>query len=282
MSTPTQTLFLEKLEVDTSKIIADTDEELVMPVILTREGIVNYPEKGNMKVLRPADELKKTAFTFEHTWITEGKHPEGMLLMDPRDIIGHVANVAVDETATDALGNKSLAIRGEAHVYKNRASSNFIKNLKEGKLKEVSFGYLKDDVPEAGAWNGQTYAYVQRNIMANHLAVGVRNPRIRFPNVGVGVDEVQADIAGLQATQKALQTEIDTASKPLREKLSAVEAEIKVYEDAKKALEEDAKKKTEDTKKLLKQNVDETPATPKAPKMDVAEVLKLHRQHVKL
>ncbi len=65
------TIGLENGEVESTKAIFETDDELVTPVVLTREGVLNY-SKG--KVNRPATELADSLFTFQNAWVVTEKH----------------------------------------------------------------------------------------------------------------------------------------------------------------------------------------------------------------
>src|SRR5665648_1153066 len=63
-------------EVDASKAIVETDDELVIPAILAREAVLPYP-KG--KAFRSAQELQDALFTFDKAWVTAEKHPEPLI-----------------------------------------------------------------------------------------------------------------------------------------------------------------------------------------------------------
>ena len=63
-------------EVDASKAISETEDELVVPAILAREAVLPYP-KG--KVFRSAKELEEALFTFSKAWVTAEKHPEPLI-----------------------------------------------------------------------------------------------------------------------------------------------------------------------------------------------------------
>jgi hypothetical protein len=63
-------------EVDASKAISETEEELVVPAILAREAVLPCPKR---KAYPSAQELQDALFTFNKTWVTAEKHPESLI-----------------------------------------------------------------------------------------------------------------------------------------------------------------------------------------------------------
>jgi len=61
------------VELDSTRIILENDEEIVFPGILAREAVLRYPQG---RAFRPSEELLNSLFTFDGAWVVIGKHPE--------------------------------------------------------------------------------------------------------------------------------------------------------------------------------------------------------------
>lgn len=257
-------------EIDATAAVLDNEDEIVVPVTLTREAVLQYP-RG--KVLRPAIELQKSAFTFEGAFITESKHPVAtrpsgtpidLLVTNPKQIVGRVTDIKFDADAVDPKGRKSAKVSGLAHIWKKRASTTFVKRLAAGAVREVSVGIIRDEEFEPGVWNGEPYQYVHKNIVGNHLAVGVA--RARCPYVGVGVDsmgsnidqmtipELEAKIKELQDKLAELRKQLDAAYATESEEMSKVETKVQeqVAEERQAIVE-----KTAETTEPIHQELDQ-------------------------
>jgi hypothetical protein len=90
------------------------------------------------------------------------------------------------------LDEANGAVRGEVHIYKRKVSPEFLAGVKAGIYNKNSIGFLYTEDRTKGEFNGQSYDYVQRNILVDHLAVGVPNPR--DPNCILGVDSFSSNI----------------------------------------------------------------------------------------
>ena len=166
-------------EVDATKIIEDSDEYLVVPAIIAREGVYPYPEG---KAFKPADELKQASFTAEGAWVVAEKHPDTLIVTQRKDIKGRVENVA--------WGEDISGIRANIRLYKKMNDLQFIEAVKSGQRKDVSIGFFYDFDPTAGEWKGQQYDFVQRNLLVDHVAAGVPVGRCRSPYCGIAVDSL--------------------------------------------------------------------------------------------
>jgi hypothetical protein len=190
-------------EVDASKAISETEEELVGPAILAREAVLPYP-KG--KAFRSAKELEDALFTFSKAWVTAEKHPEPLISIvtdRKRQIKGELTDVRFDGDAVNPAGKKSPAVRANVHLYKRTLSKAFIEDIKSGKRRDVSVGFTYDTVDRKGEWEGEQYDYVQENLLINHVAVGVPVGRMRAPFIGLGCDAFDfeaSDGGGARAT----------------------------------------------------------------------------------
>jgi len=169
-----------QVELDSTKILKEDEEELVIPGILAREGVFPYPEG---KAFRPREELKRSLITFEGAEVVAKKHPETWILTDPDLIVGKIYNVKVDDEG---------AVRGEVHLFKKQIAENILADIKSGVLSKNSMGFLYIADGTKGTFNGQPYDFVQRKIKVDHVAVGVPYPR--DPGCVLGVDDVSREI----------------------------------------------------------------------------------------
>jgi hypothetical protein len=176
-------------EIDSTKIILDDEKELVVPAVLAREAVLRYPSG---KSFRPATELKNSMLTFA-TWVVTGKHPPYMILTNPADVKGHTGSIQWDEAIPLPDGKGTTpGVRGQVHFLKDRCDPAFLEEVRTHKRKDVSIGFLSQDVLEPGEYKGEKYDFVQKNIMVNHVAAGValgRGTRDGFP-CEISVDAV--------------------------------------------------------------------------------------------
>jgi len=170
-------------EIDSTKI-AETDSEVIIPAKITRECVLQYKEG---KAYRPKDELRKSAFMFDGAWLVSGQHPPEMLITKPEDVSGRLKNTVWDE--------KEGLVSGDACLYKAKNTPQFLADVKSGKLKDVSIGFLYHDDWTPGEFQGQKYDFVQRDIVPNHVAVGVPQGRCPSPACGLTVDMARATCA---------------------------------------------------------------------------------------
>ena len=198
-------------EVDASKAISETEDELVVPAILAREAVLPYP-KG--KAYRSAQELQDALFTFNKAWVTAEKHPEPLISIvtdRKRQIKGELTDVHLDSDAVNPAGKKSPAVRANVHLYKKSLSKAFIEDVKSGRRRDVSVGFTYDTVDKPGDWQGEPFDYVQENLLINHVAVGVPVGRMRAPFIGLGCDAFDFEAA---ADSKLTENSADTIPAP--------------------------------------------------------------------
>jgi hypothetical protein len=93
-------------EVDASRAISESDDELVIPEILAREAVLSYP-KG--RAYRSDRELEDALFTFSKAWVTAEKHPEPLISIvtdRKRQIKGELSDIKLDVDAINPAGKK--------------------------------------------------------------------------------------------------------------------------------------------------------------------------------
>ncbi len=144
-------------------------------------------------MVRPAQELADSLFTFQNAWVVTEKHPEPLvsIVTNRRDIKGRLTDVRLDANAVDPKARKSPAVRANVHLLKKTLSPKFIEEVKSGVRRDVSVGFTYDTEQQPGEWNGEKYDFIQRNILINHVAVGVPVGRVRAPFIGLGVDSLE-------------------------------------------------------------------------------------------
>jgi len=182
-------------EVDATKVLEDSDGFLVMPAILAREGIYQYPEG---KAYKPADELRDAAWTADGARLVAYQHPKTLLVIDRDDIKGKVEN---PQFSQDING-----IRAHLRFFKKLNSPQFLSDIRTGKRKDVSIGFVYDYDPTPGDFNGEKYDFVQRKFLIDHVAAGVPLGRCTSPFCGIAVDAVAENAQLDRACKIALDT----------------------------------------------------------------------------
>ena len=170
---------IDKAEVDATRIIEDSDEYLVVPAIISREGVFPYP-KG--KAFKPAAELKENAWTADGAWIVAERHPDKLIVTHPSEVIGR--------SEQPYFCDQINGIRANLRFDKKRTNPRFLSDIKSGNRKDVSVGFFYDFDPTPGEFKGQHYDFVQRHFLINHVAAGVPVGRCPSPFCGVAVDAV--------------------------------------------------------------------------------------------
>lgn len=170
---------ISQAEIDSTKIIEDNDDFLVVPAIIAREGVFKHQEG---MVYYPADELKKAAWTADGAWIVAEQHPDTLIVMNPEDIKGHVEK--------PFFCDKINGVWGHLRFDKKRNDPTFIADVKAGKRKDVSWGYFYDEDLTPGEWKGQHYDSARRNFLVDHVAAGVPLGRCHSPYCGIAVDQL--------------------------------------------------------------------------------------------
>jgi hypothetical protein len=165
-----------EVEIDSTKI-KETETELIIPTTIAREAVLQY-EQGI--AYRPKDELKESFFTFDHAFVVSGKHPDQMLVSKPKEITGRIQNTVWHED--------EAKITGDTILVKSKNTPQFLADVKAGKLKDVSIGFLYTEDWTPGEFQGKKYDFIQRDIVINHVAVGVPRGRCPSPLCGLSVD----------------------------------------------------------------------------------------------
>ncbi len=117
-----------------------------------------------------------------------------------RDTLDNWFTIAPAEGDDD--GSLNTAVRANVHLLKRTLSPRFVEDVKSGARRDVSVGFTYDTEEQPGEWNGEKYDFIQRNLLINHVAVGVPVGRVRAPFIGLGVDNLEfEDTADLVPAQ---------------------------------------------------------------------------------
>jgi hypothetical protein len=167
---------LKSVEADSLQIKED-DETLIVPAVITREGVYDY---DGMLIYEPAAEVEKAAFTALNAWVVE-EHPPEIILSKPQLIRGTVRNPRFEKDK----------IKAELIFFKDRCSPEYLNDIKSGRARSVSIGFFFDCVPQSGEFKGRHYDYVKKDILIDHVAVGSWQGRCSYPLCGIGVDTLK-------------------------------------------------------------------------------------------
>jgi len=172
------------------KVILDDDQFLVMPAVIARAIVHDYPQG---RAYKPADELEKAAWTAEGRWVTTLHHPETGLIMRSGDIKGRVEASRFAKDILDKTKRpKTRGIRANIKWFKDRVPSALIDDIKSGAMRDVSIGFTYDEDRTPGEFEGDAYDFVQRNIFIDHVAAPVQVGRCPTPFCGIGVDAIMS------------------------------------------------------------------------------------------
>jgi len=165
------------LGLDSAVQVRESEDELVVPAMLTRESILPFCEGRGY---RSADELRASAFTLEGAWIVAYEHIDSVFVMDRGQIRGQVREVRFD-----SAGN---SVKGDFHFFKAACDQAFLEGVKAGSLVDVSVAYYCEEDWTPGEFGGEPYDFVQKNFMFGHVAAGVPEGRCPSPFCGMGCD----------------------------------------------------------------------------------------------
>jgi len=156
--------------------IKEDDQTLVVPAVITREGVYDY---DGMLIYEPAEILEKTAYAARHAVPPLCEEHPPTIILDNFDLIrgsAHNCTFIEDRIQADLVFDKKLC------------SPKYIEDIKTGKARSVSIGFFYDVEPQKGEFNGKHYDYVMRGIFIDHVAVGSWTGRCSYPLCGIGID----------------------------------------------------------------------------------------------
>ena len=140
--------------------------------IMTAAMVQDYKGK---KVLKCPDELKKACDIYIVPMPCTHRHPVEGIVMSQDEIVGW--------TMTPPLWDATnLNVRTSVRI----TDKDTIKSIEDGKT-DVSIGFFCDLESKKGTYKGESHDAIQRNIVFNHLAVGLDKGNGRCPDGTCGI-----------------------------------------------------------------------------------------------
>jgi len=175
------------------KVIEETNDYLVMPAVIARELVQDYPEG---RAYKPAEELEKAAWTAEGRWVAVMEHPDTGLIVRRGDVKGRMEGPVFVKDITCPKTKRPMirGIRANVKWFKDRVPSDILDQVKSGTLRDVSIGFTYEEDKTPGEWEGEKYDLVQRNIFIDHVVAPCPVGRCPSPYCGIGVDSVVASM----------------------------------------------------------------------------------------
>ena len=201
---------------------------------LRRTGVLDYrlPDGSTRRELCHPDEVfsPESRASFLGAPVTEG-HPGKVSPANWGDhACGHVLT-------TPTQDGKYLAT--DLHIPHGPT----VKKIKSGALKEISSGYECSLDPTPGEYNGEKYDAIQRNVRANHVALGPSGWGRAGSNVALKMDGgPECGVADLES--EIVPTTFDGMTDEDKSRLAKLEADIKARDAELEKLRVDAKAAT--------------------------------------
>ena len=172
----------DKIKFDALQIVEDSKCCLKVNAVITKEGVYPYPDG---RAYKSRMELLKATHSARAAKIIVLDHPDSLVIMSQKQINGFVEKPFFDRDK----------IRAQLNFDKSTCTPEFLDNVRNGKLKDVSIGFYYQPDLTPGKWNGNDYDYVMRDIVIDHVAAGVLKGRCSYPSCGIGVDTMMKRIA---------------------------------------------------------------------------------------
>lgn len=172
----------DTMQLDTLQIVEDSRCCLKVNAVITKEGVYPYPDG---RAFKSRMELLKATHTARNAKITILDHPDSLVVMSQKQINGIVEKPFFDRDR----------IRAVLNFDKSTCPPDFLDNVRNGKLKDVSIGFYYQPDLTPGKWNDSPYDYVMRDIVIDHVAAGVLKGRCSYPSCGIGVDTMMRRIS---------------------------------------------------------------------------------------
>ena len=150
------------------RVVEENDDILVMPAVIARELVQEYPEG---RAYKPAEELEKAAWTAEGRWVAVMQHPETGLITRRSDVKGRIEGAEFAKDIVDPKTKRPMVrgIRANIKWFKKDVPKQLLDDVKSGALRDVSIGFTYEEDRTPGEWEGQAYDFAQRNIFIDHV-----------------------------------------------------------------------------------------------------------------
>jgi len=148
----------------------DTDTQLLVPVVITMEGVHNGAYKAAAEIVRAFEFLDSLPVPHYATW----EHPVKILLTQFNEAVGWVDNFRIRyvELGDGKKKHKAPQIIGDAHLCKKKCSPEQIDKVKDGKVNEVSIGFICQEryFEKPKKFMDLEYLSTEHEIIINHTA----------------------------------------------------------------------------------------------------------------
>lgn len=241
----------------TDKITERPDGSIIVPARLTRVGVFEYEDGGQ---LRPEDEVfnEQSLASINDIPITI-EHPNEAEVTPKNykaEVVGHVINGSVKRNGRYIEADLLISDKEAIDLVKKR------------KMLELSMGYVAEDDATSGIFEDEEYSSIQRNIQYNHLSIvpeGRAGPMCRMivdkKDSKSSAEQINKDLTKEKTMIKidgkeyqegsaehlaVLSAKLDAAEKALKEAGSAkviaekVKARIKLLDSVKRILKDEA------------------------------------------
>lgn len=203
-------LCFDKVQLDAKKIKIDNDDEMVIETVVASEIVHKYNDGWAYK---PADELEKSAWTMNHRLVKILAHPDTGLLSRTDDVSGQIDNVRFVKNLNDPKTGRPMrkGIVGDLHLWKHTRGhpgamavpEEVLEQIRSGDLHDCSIGFTFRKDETKGDFNGVGYDYIQRSLFLDHLAAPIAGGRCPAPYCGLGVDQIQPIMIGLDPWEES-------------------------------------------------------------------------------
>ena len=178
----------DNMKFDALQIVEDSKCCLKVNAVITKEGVYQYPDGRAFKC---RTELLSATHTARNAKLTILNHPESLVIMSQGQIHGVIEKPFFDRNR----------IRAQLNFDKSVCPKDFVDNVRAGTAsKDVSIGFYYSPDMTPGLWVDEQgvkhpYDYIMRDIVIDHVAVGVLKGRCSYPDCGIGVDAMMQKIA---------------------------------------------------------------------------------------
>ncbi len=169
------------LSLSEQHVVMENNSVLKLRAVITKAGVYEYPDGMARKSARTLlDAVKAARYAKLHI----GDHPDTMVIMSSLQVNGGIEKPFWDRDKMRAVLCFDKSMCTKEQIDKARA----------GDYKEVSIGfYYRPDrtagvYPDVNTGKMVPYDYDMKDIMIDHVAVGVGRGRCNYPSCGVGVD----------------------------------------------------------------------------------------------
>ena len=214
--------------------------------ICARNGVQEYygseiglsGEQANQvfQVFRPLDEVASSLSTYTNAIVTDDHPQDGLVTTETSSELskGSVSNAEITEYDGISYISATITITNQELIDK----------VLSGEKRELSAGYTREIVEEAGEFDGVQYQYIQKDIKVNHVAVVEEGRcgntcKLNLDNKGViTMVKIQIDGKAVSMDEDAiakyvgdLQTSLDEANAETEKVKEEMDAEIASKEE---------------------------------------------------